>query len=64
MKVNIIGRKVEITDKLRTITEKKIEKLSKFFKDDAEAKVTFSEQKLNKTAKKAAINILVLFKGK
>ncbi|MBO4896985.1 MAG: ribosome-associated translation inhibitor RaiA [Clostridia bacterium] len=49
MKVNIIGRKVEITDKLRNITEKKIEKLSKFFKDDAEAKVTFSEQKLDKT---------------
>ena len=49
MKANIIGRKVEITDKLRNITEKKIEKLSKFFKDDAEATVTFSEQKLDKT---------------
>lgn len=49
MKVRVTGRKMELQDKLIKIAKKKIDKLSKFFGDDAEVVMTFSEQKDNKT---------------
>ena len=37
MRFNIIGRKMEVTDKYREYIEKRLTKLDKFFKDEAEA---------------------------
>ena len=37
MKFNIIGRKIEVTDKYRDYIEKRLGKLDKFFRDEAEA---------------------------
>ena len=45
MKRIVTGRKVEISDKLRDQVEKKLGKLDKFFRDESEMQVTFSEQK-------------------
>ena len=45
MKKIITGRKVEVSDKLREQVEKKLGKLDKFFQEDSEMQVTFSEQK-------------------
>ena len=45
MKRTITGRKMEISDKLRDQVEKKLGKLDKFFQEDSEMQVTFSEQK-------------------
>lgn len=45
MKKIITGRKLEISDKLRDQVEKKLGKLDKFFRDDNEMQVTFSQQK-------------------
>ncbi len=42
MKVIITGRKIEVTDALRDIIEKKLGKLDKFFHSDSEARVTLS----------------------
>ena len=39
MKFTIIGRKMEVTDKVREYVEKKLSKLDKFFKGDSEARV-------------------------
>lgn len=47
MKFNIIGRKIEVTDKITDYVEKKLGKLDKFFKDETEARVvlgTIKEQ--------------------
>ncbi len=45
MKKIITGRKVDISEKLREQVEKKLGKLDKFFRDDNEMQVTFSQQK-------------------
>lgn len=47
MKFTIIGRKIEITDKVRDYVEKKLSKLDKFFKDDSEARVVLGTVKEN-----------------
>ncbi len=39
MKFNIIGRKIEVTDKYREYIEKRLGKLDKFFREEAEARV-------------------------
>ena len=39
MKIIIIGRKLEVTDKHKDYIEKKLEKLQKYFRDEAEARV-------------------------
>lgn len=41
MKFNIIGRRFDVTDKIKDYTTKKLGKLDKFFKDEAEARVVF-----------------------
>lgn len=48
MKLQFIGKNIEITDALKDITAKKFEKLDKFFSKDIEGKVTFSSVKNDK----------------
>lgn len=50
MKMIITGRKFTITEDIRKFAEKKLEKLSKFFNDDAEVQVTLSVQRERQTA--------------
>ncbi len=45
MKITITGRKIEITDGLKSYVTKKLSKLDKFFDDESTAKVTLSVQK-------------------
>ncbi len=47
MKLQITGRKIDITDGLRDYTTGKLSKLDKFFGDEATADVTLSVQKDN-----------------
>lgn len=47
MKFTIIGRKIEVTDKVRDYVEKKLSKLDKFFKDESEARVVLGTIKDN-----------------
>ena len=49
MKLQITGRKINITDGLRDYTTNKLSKLDKFFGDEAKADVTLSVQKDNHT---------------
>ena len=47
MKLNIIGRKIEVTDKMSDYLDKKLSKLDKFFRDEPEARIvlgTIKEQ--------------------
>ena len=48
MKLQFIGKNIEITAALKEITAKKFEKLDKFFSKDIEGKVTFSSVKNDK----------------
>jgi putative sigma-54 modulation protein len=45
MKVNILGKNIEVTEGLRNAIEKKLSRLDKFFEDEQEAFVTLSVQK-------------------
>ncbi len=45
MKFNIIGRKVEVTERITAYIEKKLGKLDKFFKDEPEARVVLGRIK-------------------
>ena len=47
MRFNIIGRKMEVTDKYRDYIEKRLGKLDKFFRDEAEARVVIGPIKDN-----------------
>jgi putative sigma-54 modulation protein len=47
MKFNIIGRKLEVTDKIKEYVTKKLSKLDKFFRDEAEARVVLGTIKDN-----------------
>ena len=58
MKLQITGRKIDITPGLRDYTTNKLSKLDKFFGDEANADVTFSVQKDNHT-----IEVTVQHKG-
>ena len=49
MNIQFVGKNVDVTDALREVTEKKLSKLEKFFKDEIEGTVTFSTQKNDKT---------------
>lgn len=53
MKFNIIGRKIEVTEKMTGYIEKKLGKLDKFFKEESEARIvlgTVKEQEYVETA--------------
>ena len=45
MKFNIIGRKIEVTEKISQYVEKKLTKLDKFFRDEPEARVVLGTVK-------------------
>jgi putative sigma-54 modulation protein len=45
MKINIIGRRMDVEESLKTLIDKKLAKLDKYFKDDAVAYVTMSREK-------------------
>ena len=45
MKVNILGKNIEVTEGLRNAVNKKLSRLDKFFEDEQEAFVTLSVQK-------------------
>ncbi|CDI48383.1 ribosome hibernation-promoting factor, HPF/YfiA family [Clostridium tetani] len=45
MRVTVTGKNIEITNALRNVVEKKLEKLDKYFKPDVEAQVTLSVEK-------------------
>lgn len=47
MKFTIIGRKIEVTDKVKDYVEKKLSKLDKFFKDESEARIVLGTIKDN-----------------
>ena len=47
MKFKIIGRRYDVTDKIRDYVEKKLGKLDKFFKDESEARVVIGPIKDN-----------------
>lgn len=47
MKFTIIGRKIEVTDKVRDYVEKKLGKLDKFFREESEARVVLGTIKEN-----------------
>lgn len=47
MKFNIIGRKYDLTDKIKDYVEKKLSKLDKFFRDESEARVVIGTIKDN-----------------
>ena len=47
MKFKIIGRRYDVTDKIRDYVEKKLGKLDKFFKDESEARVVIGTIKGN-----------------
>ena len=44
MQYKFVGRNMEVSQKLRNLTEKKLERLSKFFSDDTAVLVTFKEE--------------------
>ena len=58
MKLQITGRKIDVTPGLRDYTTNKLSKLDKFFGDEANADVTLSVQKDNHT-----IEVTVQHKG-
>ena len=45
MKINIIGRRMEVEESLKQLISKKLTKLDKYFRDDAVAYVTLSHEK-------------------
>lgn len=47
MRFNIIGRKIEVSDKYRNYIEKKLSRLDKFFKDEPEARIVIGTIKDN-----------------
>ncbi len=47
MKFTIIGRKLEVTDKVRDYVEKKLSKLDKFFREESEARIVLGTIKDN-----------------
>ncbi len=58
MKVIITGRKIELTEKIKELTEKKLLKLSKFFDDETTVNVTYSAAR-----DKAAVEVTIFHGG-
>ncbi|SKA81096.1 SSU ribosomal protein S30P /sigma 54 modulation protein [Clostridium sp. USBA 49] len=58
MKVNILGKNIEVTEGLRNAIEKKLSRLDKFFDSEQEAFVTLSVQKARKI-----IEVTIRFNG-
>lgn len=58
MKVNILGKNIEITEGLRNAVEKKLSRLDKFFENEQEAFATLSVQKARQI-----IEVTIRFNG-
>jgi putative sigma-54 modulation protein len=58
MKVNILGKNIEVTEGLRNAVEKKLSRLDKFFDNEQEAFVTLSVQKARQI-----IEVTIRFNG-
>jgi putative sigma-54 modulation protein len=58
MKVQVIGKNIEVTEALRNIIEKKISRLDRYFGPDVEAHTTLRVQKNNHT-----IEVTIPFNG-
>ncbi|CCQ94611.1 putative sigma-54 modulation protein [[Clostridium] ultunense Esp] len=48
MKLNFVGKNMEVTEALKDVTEKKLGKLDKYFQKDAEGNVTYSVERNRK----------------
>lgn len=48
MKINFTGRNIELTEALKNVTEKKMDRLSKYFQNEIEGDVTFSSERNRK----------------
>lgn len=48
MKLDLTGLRIDVTDAIRSFTEKKIKKLDKFFDDDTICHVTFTDKSKGK----------------
>ena len=44
MKINIVGRQMNVWDEMKSIIETKLEKLGKYFNDECSATVTLSSK--------------------
>ncbi len=58
MKINIIGRNLEVTEGLRDYIEKKLNKFDKFFSGNVDAHVTLTVQKNNQI-----VEVVIPFNG-
>lgn len=63
MKIEFIERNYKISKKLKEIISEKIERLSKYFGDDAKAKVLCSEQNKQKKLELTIVNKGVLYRS-
>ena len=48
MKLDLTGLRIEVTDAIRSFTEKKIKKLNKFFDEETICHVTFTDKSKGK----------------
>ncbi|MEG2348686.1 MAG: ribosome-associated translation inhibitor RaiA [Clostridia bacterium] len=60
MKLDLTGLRIEVTDAIRDFTEKKVEKLSKFFDEETICHVTFSAP----VKAKQNVNIRIEYKSR
>ncbi|MBO4770174.1 MAG: ribosome-associated translation inhibitor RaiA [Clostridia bacterium] len=63
MKIVITGRRMDVDDSLRTLIDKKLSRLDKFFRDDAVAHVTLSREKNAERLEVTVSNNGTLFRG-
>ncbi len=63
MKINIIGRKINVRESFKEVVEKKLAKLDKYFKDDASAYVTMSMEKNSERLEVMVTNGSLLFRA-
>ena len=63
MKVNITGRKINLRESFKEHTQKKLEKIDRFFGDDADAQVTVSLEKDRKTVEVTVKNKGMIYRA-
>ena len=49
MKIEIVGRKMTVTEAMSTYATRKMEKLAKYFGDEPTAQITFSSERDRKS---------------
>ena len=63
MKVTITGRKINLRESFKEYTQKKLQKVDRFFGDDADAQVTVSLEKDRKTVEVTVKNKGTLYRA-